>query len=229
MCHLGDIQLPSPLPFEGVKLFPRAETTSSRYASVIDPGEILKAAMDELEEQPEQLKILLLALIAGLRRSEIDTLQWSQVDFDRCLISISETPYFRPKSPDSAGEVEVDREFLQVLQRYYEKAEGPFVIESDRRVLLNQTHSGTRCQQHFESLYTWLRAKGVNDSKPLHTLRKEFGSLICQSAGVYAASRLLRHADIRVTAEHYLDKKDRVTVPFSSLLQAKTERERSEE
>lgn len=54
--------------------------------------------------------------------------------------------------------------------------------------------------------------------KPLHELRKEFGSQVCAKYGIYAASRMLRHADIRVTAEHYLDAKKRTPIGLGNLL-----------
>jgi len=58
----------------------------------------------------------------------------------------------------------------------------------------------------------------VPGSHPVHTLRKEFGSLIAQEHGIYAASKLLRHADIQTTANHYLDKKQRITAGLGELL-----------
>jgi integrase len=66
----------------------------------------------------------------------------------------------------------------------------------------------------------------------LHTLRKEFGSIIAAEHGIYAASRLLRHADITTTAQYYLDKKKRVTSGLGGLLtdgkrKAKTKRQRA--
>lgn len=45
-------------------------------------------------------------------------------------------------------------------------------------------------------------------------MRKEIGSLIADEHGIYAASRFLRHADIRITAAHYLDKKRRIVAPI---------------
>ena len=59
----------------------------------------------------------------------------------------------------------------------------------------------------FKKLIAWLRAKGVDGEKPLHTLRKEFGSLIAQQFGIYAAKEILGHADIATTAGHYLEVK----------------------
>ena len=56
--------------------------------------------------------------------------------------------------------------------------------------------------------------------KPVHTLRKEAGSIIATKAGIHAASQFLRHADIQVTAMHYANHKERVTVEIGSFLQA---------
>jgi hypothetical protein len=78
-----------------------------------------------------------------------------------------------------------------------------------------------RCTSIFEGLIAWLRKKGVTTNTPLHTLRKEFGSRIAAEHGIYAASRLLRHADIRTTASHYLDKKKRGTAGMGHLLSGK--------
>ena len=59
---------------------------------------------------------------------------------------------------------------------------------------------------------------GVEGAKPLHTLQKGGGSIIATKAGIHAASQFLRHADIQVTAMHYADHKERVTVDIGALL-----------
>lgn len=65
---------------------------------------------------------------------------------------------------------------------------------------------------------TWLRAHGVSEDKPLHSLRKEFGSIICAAADIHAASRQLRHSSLATTAAFYTDSRKRVTVPVAQLL-----------
>jgi integrase len=75
-----------------------------------------------------------------------------------------------------------------------------------------------RCESVFDRLTQWLRKQGVEGAKPLHTLRKEAGSIIATKAGIHAASRFLRHADIQVTSMHYADHKERVTVDIGGLL-----------
>ena len=57
----------------------------------------------------------------------------------------------------------------------------------------------------------WLRIHGVDALKPLHTMRKEIGSIIASEHGIFEASRYLRHSDIRITSAIYADKKKTVT------------------
>ena len=67
----------------------------------------------------------------------------------------------------------------------------------------------------------WLKGHGVTSAKPLHELRKAFGSAICERAGIHQASRSLRHSDIRVTAGVYVDSRSRTSVGLGHLLGAK--------
>jgi integrase len=62
-----------------------------------------------------------------------------------------------------------------------------------------------RCKALFDRLVEWLRSKGIDKEKPLHELRKEFDSKINDKYGIHAASRMLRHASIRITDAHYTD------------------------
>ena len=42
--------------------------------------------------------------------------------------------------------------------------------------------------------------------------------MIANSLGIFAASRALRHADIRITSQYYTDKKVRITTGLDVLL-----------
>ena len=86
MRFLPDTRLPSPPPFAGVEFFPRQ---SALYFSRIDPKALLLAAQSELAgNDPPAFLAMLLALAAGLRRGEIDSLAWHQIDFERALIRV---------------------------------------------------------------------------------------------------------------------------------------------
>jgi hypothetical protein len=67
---------------------------------------------------------------------------------------------------------------MSIFRGYHNKAKGTFVIPSDRIPKTVTRGDYYRCESHFDSLNAWLRSKGVNTQKPLHTLRKEYGSLI---------------------------------------------------
>lgn len=200
-------------PFEGIRFEPRQ---SMRYQSGFDIKKLIQQAQEELPV--EQFKIFLLASMAGLRRSEIDKLPWNAFRWDTGLIRIEATEHFHPKSEDSIGDVEVDTELLGVFRGYRAKATSEFVIESPVAPRAGVGYSHYRCQELFDALVQWLRTHGVDTTTPLHTLRKEFGSQICARDGIYAASTALRHADIAITSQHYLDKKRRVTVGLGGLL-----------
>ncbi len=220
--------LPDLLPFQEVSLFPRS---SMRYVSRIDIRKIVAAAYHELgaprgdeektdayESRIEQLKIFLLAAFAGLRRNEIDKLLWNQIDLEKGTIEIRETPHFKPKSEESNGQVEIEFEVAALLSEFRKSDRGQFVIRATGGKSKSKAVQWYRAEKHFDGLLAWLKKHGVDDLKPLHVLRKEAGSLINLTMGLYAASRFLRHGDVRVTAEHYLDKKSAATVGLGSLL-----------
>ena len=204
------IPLPRPLPFEGVKL---EKSPSLRYRSRIDPYAILASAMDDLAgSDPEAFKILLLALVCGLRRSEIDNLLWRSLDFPNSKIHVEATEYHQLKSEDSAGEIDLDEDTLVLFRGWRAKEpKALFVIESPKDPRPDSPSRYYRCDDIFKRVTDWLRTQGVDDPKPLHTLRKEIGSVIASEHGIFEASRYLRHSDIRITSAIYADKKKTVT------------------
>lgn len=218
---VAGLSLPEPLPMANVTLTELfGKKTKTRYQSRIDAEKLLRAASLELAPtQPEAFKVLLLALCCGLRKREIDCLLWRQVDLDAGVIRIEATEHFRPKSEDSAGDVDLDPELLALLRGWKAAASGAFVIEG-RDSTDFKSRVSYRCETLYASLYEWLRKHGVSAQKALHELRKEAGALVAKTAGIYAASRLLRHSDIRVTADFYADKKQRISTGLGSLLPA---------
>ena len=113
-------------PFDGVRFEPRQ---SMRYRSGFNVEQVIHAAQDELPR--EQLKIFLLAVMAGLRRNEIDKLEWTSFRWTQNVIRIETTQYLQPKSEDSIGDIEVDLELMEIFRGYKAYAKGTFVIESD--------------------------------------------------------------------------------------------------
>lgn len=217
---ITDCRLPDPPPFHRVEFFPRQ---SAKYFSRIDAKELLQKAHRELAEaNPPAFVAMLLALSAGLRRGEIDGLTWGQVDFGRQLLRVEPTAQASLKTADSRAEVPIDENVTAVLRGFYAKAGGKpsaFVIKG-----AGSEGGQTKWGQHYraDSVFTyltdWLRKNGVTAKKPLHELRKELGALVTAEHGIYAASRVLRHADVSTTARHYTDLKTRPVVNIGQWL-----------
>src|SRR4029453_5132275 len=108
---------------------------------------------------------------------------------------------------------------MEVFRGFYARRKGDFVIESDSLPPPFDAPYGTyRCHAHMRALLGWLRSKGVQSKTPLHSLRKEFGSLIHDRYGILAASEQLRHGGIAVTARHYLENRQPSVLGLGHLL-----------
>jgi integrase len=214
------VPLPEPPPFQHVEFFPRQ---SAKYFSRIDAKALLTLARDELAESDSPaFLVVLIALAAGLRKGEIDTLCWPQIDFERGGIRVEDTDTASLKSADSRGEVPIDASVIELLRGFLARASGVFVIEGGDGVAGPRAWGRNyRVQNVFDRVTAWLREHGVTAKKPLHELRKELGALITAEHGIYAASRVLRHADLATTAAHYTDLKTRPTIPVGEWLMPK--------
>ena len=131
---------------------------------------------------------------------------------------INVTEFLQPKTQESCGAVDLDPEVAQIFEELHKKATSGFVIASDRQPLVGATYSTYRCKPVFDGLVQWLRKKGIASAKPIHELRKEYGSMIANDHGIFAASRALRHTDVAITNQHYADKTRRTTVGLGKLL-----------
>jgi integrase len=201
-------------PFAKIKPFPAGD---HRYRGGIDPAKIFKVALFELADKPELLKALTLGLCCGLRRNEIDKLEWNAFDFDQSLVRVGPTAVLHVKGK-RIGEVAVEPEILGLFRGWHAKANGSFVLESEVQARPTCSYNHYRCASTFAALSEWLRKAGVTSRNPVHELRKMFGSQIYLAYDLLAASVALRHSNVATTAGHYLVKRPRVTVGFGALV-----------
>jgi integrase len=131
-----------------------------------------------------------LALGYGLRWGEITSLTWDNVlpGGVRVLASLAKRRRQRV--------VPISKELSGLLQAGRSGKEGK-VITGD----VWEAH-GKVCR--------WLRRKGVKDPKPVHYLRKCYGSLAVADHGIFVASKLLGHSSISLTASTYAGQVDRL-------------------
>jgi integrase len=215
------VALPDPIPFAGVRLGGKAGST--RYRSTIDARALLRDARAELADtDPDSYAVILLALGAGLRRSEIDALQWQNVMPARGVIRVQTTAQRRAKSVESEGDVVCDAGLFSELEKTRRPGGTLCVVEPNTEHPQTRAAQFYRAKATFEHVTTWLRAHGVMSGKPLHTLRKEFGSLVADSGDIHQAMLQLRHAQISTTEAFYADRRHRATVSVGALLNPTT-------
>ncbi len=216
-----ELLLPSELWFQDIK---NMKEDDLRYNSKVDAAALMATARDELAAaEPEAFKLLLLTLFCGLRRSEADALLWSQFDFEAGTLTIKDTDFKRLKSKESAGVLGLDAELVAMLRGYHARATGLFVLETPKRARISITKlkaRGYRCEATQRALIDWLRKNGVTGRRPIHTMRKEIGSIIASRDGIFKASRYLRHSDIGITSKLYAAMKAPVSAGLGALLTA---------
>ena len=108
---VGDLALPFSSPFEGVEFEARQ---SMRYHSCVDLEKLTREAVRELP--PQELKVFLLASMAGLRRNEIDKLEWSAFRWEQSLLRIENSMHFQTKNERSRGDVDLDPELSALFR-----------------------------------------------------------------------------------------------------------------
>lgn len=208
------LSLPSPLPFEGVPLLKEHESDFF-YHSTIDVTALIEKAFAELFG--EELVIFTLAIGGGLRRKEIDNLEWCHVNLANRTVAIMKPRNGRLKTDSSCGIVVLEKRFADVLEAHARRGNTGYVLFPDRAALHRAKTRRYRCNTELNRVLNWLRQNGVNNSdKPLHTMRKEFGSNIAKHKGIYAASASLRHSTIALTAKYYAQRKAEETSFFNA-------------
>ena len=162
--------------------------------------------VDFQRPNPAAYSLLLLELGLGLRRLEADRARWSWIREDRegrHFLEVQATDDFIPKSKESRI-IPVESAILDALLEA--KADDTYIVPAppprQRRTQVRRSMA-YRCDQAHRVLVAWLQALGVNDSKPCHALRKEFGSYVATNFGLFQAQRLLGHSSPEVTSKYY--------------------------
>lgn len=212
------LELPSPLPFSGAGFFGGVD---QRYFSQFDIRKLLTTARDQLAAlDPDAYSVVLLAAFGGLRRSEIDLLEWPSIDLQHGVLQLRITKHFNPKTPDSLRPILLREtwvlDWFKDLQRKHGISTG-YVLAPNAHYTGDQSLFYYRCKSVFERVTRWLRSNGVKGDRPLHILRKEAGSDIVKRTGLISGAAFLRHKTPAVTALHYSDYRIMETPSFGDI------------
>lgn len=152
--------------------------------------EELSRVVVAIEALPDRFaRIALLVLVhTGMRKSEVLRARWSDVDLERRDWHLPSPKSGRPEAIPLTDEVVALLESLPRIEG------SPWVIPSrdPGRPRSDLKHAWARVR----------REAGVFDVT-LHDLRRTYGLAATKELGIFVASKLLRHSDVRVTQRHY--------------------------
>ena len=150
---------------------------------------IIRLMRDGMKELSGDVgRAFVLALGAGLRWGEIVTLRWEDVRCGRVRIQASKAKGRRSR------QVPISKPVQDILKASRSQA---LVIAGEAEGV-------------HATLCAWLRKRGVKDLKPIHYLRKCYGSLAVADHGVFLGSKLLGHSTIALTASTYAGQIERL-------------------
>jgi integrase len=216
----------------------RISPMSDLKLTKLDKAESRSLAKNEIGQLLEQCPdasmlrvVVLLALLAGLRRNEIFALSWEDVDAPNNVIHVRQNLFWRhgkyqgerkpdepawilhkPKTKASIRAVDLSPTLKRELQAYYLKSE-------HKQGLIFQTSNGGPIDPHnfserqFKSAIEAGKAKALEQDQKntdvlndvtLHTLRHTFGSMKLEHGeNLVYVSKQLGHSKLSITADVY--------------------------
>jgi integrase len=175
--------------------------------------------------EPESAMIVLLALGCGLRRNEIDKARksWLCENDGMTVLTVQNESDFEPKSRISRN-IPVSQaladEILRIRKSLKPKSNDPYLIPTKQ-----PTKAKLRLNCRFRKVSKWLTDKGIPETKSVHALRKEFGSLVATKHGIFTASTYLGHSSVVITQESYGSLVGNPTVDMEKLIHGDKEEE----
>lgn len=165
--------------------------------------------IDFRQPHPDAYCAILLAHGLGLRANEIDKARWSWIKFDAkgaCLLEVREEADFRPKG-GTMRLIPIPKELHEELVKARVDLSSPYILGGQASKSVEKNGWGYRCRETLRVVNSWLRERGVEADEvrgnPLHRLRKQFGSAVATTHGLFAAQKLLGHSSPSVTSKYY--------------------------
>lgn len=173
-------------PTKGVKRLKVDDSKPPRFLSKEECQKLLEASPSEL------YPVYFTFLNTGMRKAELENLQWADVDLKRKRIQIRRKENWLPKTGER--ELPVNDDLLQLLKDLKKQSSDSTDYVFD---IINSGHS-----------HNWLRLElikiarkaGIQGLTKIHTLRHTFAShLVMNGVDLPTVQRLMGHTDIQTT------------------------------
>jgi integrase len=157
-----------------------------RFLTIEECTKLLDASDHELRP------ILFAFLNTGMRKAELENLQWADIDLTRKKISIRSKADWDPKTSDR--EIPLSPDMISLLKELRPKSAKP---DSYVFLIKNTTKSHNWIRRE---LIKTAQIAGIQDLTKVHTLRHTFASqLVMAGVDLTTVSRLMGHTDITTT------------------------------
>ncbi len=170
-------------PAKGVKPFKE----NAPRARVLDADE-MEALLVALKAEPDAHARAAVHLLveSGARLSEALHAKWEDVDFSGGTWRIPSPKSGHPQT------VPLAKDTLSMLRRL--PRVGPFIIPG---------RNPEKARADLKGVWNRLIERAKLEDVHVHDVRRTFGLAVAKAAGLHVASKLLRHADVRVTERVY--------------------------
>lgn len=148
-----------------------------------------------LEASPEPLRnIFFTFLNTGMRKAELENLEWSDVDFKRRKIKIRRKDFWQPKTGER--EIPMNQGVCDLLKN--SKADNEADLKSN--FVFPDKDGGKIKTKLREELIRIARYAKIKDLTKLHSLRHTFAShLVMNGVDLPTVQKLMGHSDIQTT------------------------------
>ncbi len=164
-------------------------------------------------QEPLLKDLFLFAVQTGLRKGEITSLQWSNIDLERKLVLVRNDFGFLTKTGKTRAVPMNESVFTMLSRMKNGNSDCPLVFHRDGKQL-TQSYLSHKFKKS-------VRAAKLNDSLKFHSLRHTFATWLVQnSVSLFEVQKLLGHSDIKVTQvyAHLMTEELHATVNKISIL-----------
>lgn len=193
---------------------PKAERKEAEYLDETQAQQLIEC----LKNEPLQYKAMITVLLyTGMRRGELCGLSWDSIDFDNCLIDISQTSLYLPgkgifndktKTEASKRVIKVPKEAIEVLRAHRKEQLQHKLKIGDQWIESGKVFTQWNGKPIYPGTVTkWFAAFVKKNNLPpihLHSLRHTNATLLIASgADLRTISKRLGHSNMTTTSNIY--------------------------
>lgn len=146
------------------------------------------SAEQPIDKRPPWLTVTFLGARAGLRRAEMHNLMWTDIDFDRGILSVTPKKDWHPKDYE-CRDIPMPPDLIKHLQKLPKR--GPYVVYDKY---------GGRLSIDSYTAYYGREVKKCGLTGNVHKLRHTYASHLVQNGvDLYTVSKLMGHSSIKTT------------------------------